>query len=38
MQSLVTQLLACSSPDVCPGGKPTMSIVGIEEVDRRFLK
>ncbi len=38
MQRLVTQLLACASPDVCPNGKPTMSIVSMEEIDKKFLK
>ncbi len=38
MQNLVTQLFACSSPDISPDGKPTMNIVGIEEIDKRFLK
>ncbi len=38
MQSLVTQLFACYSPDICPNGKPTMNIVSIDEIDKRFLK
>ncbi|MGL4364267.1 MAG: DNA mismatch repair endonuclease MutL [Bacteroidales bacterium] len=38
MQSLVTRLLACKSPDICPSGKPTIQFMGIEEFDKRFLK
>ncbi|MGL4955763.1 MAG: DNA mismatch repair endonuclease MutL [Bacteroidales bacterium] len=38
MQSLVTRLLACKSPDICPYGKPTINIMNIEEFDKRFLK
>ncbi|MDR3328551.1 MAG: hypothetical protein LBS63_00390, partial [Prevotellaceae bacterium] len=38
MRSLVTRLLACASPDICPNGKPTMTIVEVEELDKRLLK
>jgi DNA mismatch repair protein MutL len=36
--TLLRRLLACRTPHICPSGKPTMVIVGTEEVDRKFLK
>jgi DNA mismatch repair protein MutL len=38
MRSLVARLLSCSSPDVCPDGKPTMAIISVEDFDKKFLK
>jgi DNA mismatch repair protein MutL len=38
MLNLVARLLSCSSPDVCPDGKPTMVTIGVEELDKKFLK
>ncbi|MDR1226527.1 MAG: DNA mismatch repair endonuclease MutL [Prevotellaceae bacterium] len=38
MKTLVAQLLACTSPDICPNGKPTMTIISTEEIDKKFLK
>jgi DNA mismatch repair protein MutL len=36
MNSLVEQLFACKIPDVTADGKPTMTIVGFEELKRKF--
>lgn len=38
MRNLVERLFACSSPDVCPDGKPTMTVIGLEELDKKLLK
>ncbi|MDR0419770.1 MAG: hypothetical protein LBH34_06125, partial [Prevotellaceae bacterium] len=38
MQDLVNKLLSCTSPDICPEGKPTMTIIDITEMDKKFLK
>ncbi|MDR2937711.1 MAG: DNA mismatch repair endonuclease MutL [Prevotellaceae bacterium] len=38
MQSLVNNLLACASPDICPNGRPTMNIIATDELDKRFFK
>ncbi|MDR3366313.1 MAG: DNA mismatch repair endonuclease MutL [Prevotellaceae bacterium] len=38
MHNLIARLLSCASPDICPDGKPTMAIVGVEELDRKFQK
>lgn len=36
MQDLVDKLFACQHPNISPGGKPTISILGIEELEKRF--
>ena len=36
MQDLVDNLFACESPGYSPSGKPVISIIGIEELERKF--
>jgi len=36
MQDLVDNLFACESPGYSPSGKLVISIIGMEELDRRF--
>ena len=36
MQDLVDNLFACESPGYSPSGKPVISIIGIEEMERKF--
>ncbi len=36
MQDLVDNLFACESPAYSPSGKPVISIIGIEELERRM--
>ena len=36
MQVLVDQLFQCTIPEITPGGKPTMSIIGSEELNKKF--
>lgn len=36
MQDLVDKLFACQHPNVSPEGKPTISIVSIDEIEKRF--
>ncbi len=36
MQDLVDNLFACESPGYSPSGKPIISIIGIEELERKF--
>ena len=36
MQDLVDKLFACQHPNIAPDGKPTISILGIDELDKRF--
>lgn len=36
MQDLVDKLFACQHPNISPEGKPTVSIVSIEELEKRF--
>ena len=38
MRNLVERLFACSSPDVCPDGKPTLTVISIDELDKKLLK
>jgi len=33
---LIDRLFACEKPQVCPHGRPTHLILGLEELDRRF--
>jgi len=37
-QELLDHLLALWSPGVCPHGRPTFFALGIEEIERRFLR
>ncbi|MDR2362072.1 MAG: DNA mismatch repair endonuclease MutL [Prevotellaceae bacterium] len=37
-QALIDHLFACREPALSPEGKPTLQIIPIEEIDRRFLK
>jgi DNA mismatch repair protein MutL len=37
-QALVDNLFACKEPALSPEGKPTVQIITMEELDRRFLK
>ncbi|MDR0582186.1 MAG: DNA mismatch repair endonuclease MutL [Prevotellaceae bacterium] len=37
-QALVDNLFACKEPALSPEGKPTLQIITIEEIDKRFLK
>jgi DNA mismatch repair protein MutL len=36
MQDLVDKLFACQHPNISPEGKPTISIISTEELDKRF--
>ena len=36
MQYLVDSLFACTQPDISPEGKPTLTIVGMDELEKRF--
>ncbi len=36
MQDLVDKLFACQSPNISPEGKPTISIIKIEDLEKRF--
>jgi DNA mismatch repair protein MutL len=36
MQDVVDNLFACESPGYSPSGKPIITIIGIEELERRF--
>lgn len=36
MQHLVDSLFACTQPDISPEGKPTLTIIGVDELDKRF--
>jgi DNA mismatch repair protein MutL len=38
MEHLVGQLMACSVSDITPDGKPTMFIVTLEELEKKFKK
>jgi DNA mismatch repair protein MutL len=37
-QALVDNLFACKEPALSPDGKPTIQIITMEEIDKRFLK
>ncbi|MDR1681394.1 MAG: DNA mismatch repair endonuclease MutL [Prevotellaceae bacterium] len=37
-QALIDSLFACREPALSPEGKPTLQIVSMEEIDRKFLK
>ncbi|MDR3133925.1 MAG: DNA mismatch repair endonuclease MutL [Prevotellaceae bacterium] len=37
-QALVDNLFACKEPSLSPEGKPTLQIITVEEIDKRFLK
>ena len=37
-QALVDNLFACKEPALSPDGKPTLQIITMEEIDKRFLK
>jgi DNA mismatch repair protein MutL len=36
MDHMVDQLFACRSPNFTPSGKPTLSIIAMEEIDKHF--
>jgi DNA mismatch repair protein MutL len=36
MEDLFDTLFACSAPNYSPGGKPVISIITLEEIDKRF--
>ena len=36
MQDLVDKLFACQHPNVSPEGRPTISMIAIDELDKRF--
>lgn len=36
MQDLFDKLFACESPNTSPGGKPTLFILGLDELEKRF--
>lgn len=36
MQDLFDKLFACESPNTTPGGKPTLFILGLDELEKRF--
>jgi DNA mismatch repair protein MutL len=36
MENLFDMLFSCSAPNYSPGGKPVISIITLEEVDKRF--
>lgn len=36
MQHLVDSLFACTQPDISPEGKPTLTIIGTDELDKRL--
>jgi DNA mismatch repair ATPase MutL len=38
MSSIAGKLLACSNPNICPEGKPTLTIITFDEIRTRFLK
>ena len=38
MQALVDKLFACKEPTLSPTGKPTLQILTIDEIDKRFLR
>jgi DNA mismatch repair protein MutL len=38
MQEIVDRLFACENPNYSPGGHPVISILSLEEIDRKFGK
>jgi DNA mismatch repair protein MutL len=36
MQHIIGQLFACEQPDISPEGKPTLIIIGMEELYKRL--
>jgi DNA mismatch repair protein MutL len=36
MDHLVDQLFACSSPNFSPDGKPVLTIIPMEEIEKHF--
>ncbi|MDR2292220.1 MAG: DNA mismatch repair endonuclease MutL [Prevotellaceae bacterium] len=38
MNDIVGKLLACSNPNICPEGKPALTIITLDEIKTRFLK
>lgn len=36
MQDLFDKLFACASPNISPSGKPTLFILGLDELEKRF--
>jgi DNA mismatch repair protein MutL len=38
MNDIAGKLLACSNPNICPEGKPALTIITFDEIKTRFLK
>ena len=38
MQEIVDRLFACENPNYSPGGNPVISILSLEEIDKKFGK
>ncbi|MDR2125903.1 MAG: DNA mismatch repair endonuclease MutL [Prevotellaceae bacterium] len=38
MNDIAGKLLACSNPNICPEGKPALTIITLDEIQTRFLK
>ncbi|MDR2064647.1 MAG: DNA mismatch repair endonuclease MutL [Prevotellaceae bacterium] len=38
MNDIVGKLLACGNPNICPEGKPALTIITFDEIKTRFLK
>ena len=38
MSELVGKLFTCQTPNACPKGKPTLITIGLDEIEKRFLK
>jgi DNA mismatch repair protein MutL len=36
IQELIDKLFACKNPNFSPDGKPTVSIIGMDELEKRF--
>ena len=36
-ENLINQLFACKEPTVSPNNRPVFSVIGIEEIDKKFM-
>lgn len=36
-ENLINQLFACKEPTISPNNRPVFSVIGIEEIDRKFM-